>query len=101
MKHFATFALTALVAVAALGSAQARPGPVLGTYQVGSTTVTASVLATGLHVAVGAAVGPDNFIWMTERNGRVSRVNPATGQPQLLLAVADVTETGESSQPNL
>ncbi|HEX6334658.1 MAG TPA: hypothetical protein VFZ78_10560, partial [Flavisolibacter sp.] len=23
--------------------------------------------------------GPDNFIWMTERDGRVSRVNPDNG----------------------
>jgi aldose sugar dehydrogenase len=39
--------------------------------------------------------GPDNFIWMTERGGRISRVNPATGAVTPLLTIADVTAQGE------
>src|SRR5262245_47859000 len=37
--------------------------------------------------------GPDNFIWMTERQGRVSRVNPQTGQVLPLITIADVKTT--------
>ena len=33
---------------------------------------------------------------MTERGGRISRVNPATGQVSVLLALPDVTESNES-----
>jgi glucose/arabinose dehydrogenase len=39
--------------------------------------------------------GPDNFIWMTERNGRISRVNPATGAVTSLLTLTGVTAQGE------
>ncbi|GAB3635000.1 hypothetical protein GCM10027422_05900 [Hymenobacter arcticus] len=95
MKNFATFAVAGLACLAA-GAAQAQTAPVLGTYQVGATTVTASALATGLHVPWELVWGPDNFIWMTERNGRLSRVNPTTGQVLPLLTIGEVTETGES-----
>ncbi len=95
MNSFTKVALTAL-ALAPAGAAQAQSGPVLGTYQVGSTTVTASALATGLHVPWELLWGPDNFLWMTERNGRISRVNPTTGQVLPLLTISEVTESGES-----
>lgn len=39
--------------------------------------------------------GPDNFIWMTERAGKVSRVNPETGAVTLVSAIADVRSVGE------
>jgi aldose sugar dehydrogenase len=34
--------------------------------------------------------GPDNHIWMTEREGRVSRLNPQTGQVIPLINIPDV-----------
>lgn len=39
--------------------------------------------------------GPDNFIWMTERNGRVSRLNPANGNVTPLLTIPDVVSIVE------
>jgi glucose/arabinose dehydrogenase len=39
--------------------------------------------------------GPDNFIWMTERYGRVSRVNPETGEVLPLITISSVFENGE------
>jgi glucose/arabinose dehydrogenase len=39
--------------------------------------------------------GPDNYIWMTERGGRVSRVNPATGVVTPLLTISDVAPNNE------
>ncbi|ASZ11294.1 PQQ-dependent sugar dehydrogenase [Chitinophaga pendula] len=39
--------------------------------------------------------GPDDHIWMTERGGRISRVDPKTGTVRVLLTVADVKRTGE------
>jgi len=39
--------------------------------------------------------GPDNMIWMTERDGKVSRVNPATGETKLLLDITEVRSSGE------
>lgn len=39
--------------------------------------------------------GPDDHIWMTERYGRISRVNPETGDVQELITMVDVFEGGE------
>ncbi len=39
--------------------------------------------------------GPDNYIWMTERYGRVSRVNPETGELFELVTINEVFENGE------
>lgn len=39
--------------------------------------------------------GPDNYIWMTERYGRISRINPDTGELIPLLTMSDVYEDGE------
>jgi aldose sugar dehydrogenase len=39
--------------------------------------------------------GPDNNIWMTERYGRISRLNPETGEIIPLLTISDVYEDGE------
>lgn len=66
------------------------------TFQVGNTTVSATPLATGLTIPWELIWGPDDFIWMTERGGRISRVNPTTGQVVPLLTVPDVTPTVES-----
>jgi glucose/arabinose dehydrogenase len=53
-------------------------------------------VVTGLDTPWEILWGPDNRIWMTERYGRVSRVDPATGQVDPLLMIPDVYELGES-----
>lgn len=40
--------------------------------------------------------GPDNFIWMTERIGKISRVNPETGESHLLLEIPEAYQSAES-----
>lgn len=39
--------------------------------------------------------GPDQFIWTTERGGRVSRINPATSERTTVYTVPDVESMGE------
>ncbi len=39
--------------------------------------------------------GPDNFIWITERGGRISRVHPTSGAVTPLLSIADVQSQNE------
>lgn len=39
--------------------------------------------------------GPDDHIWMTERGGRISRVEPKTGELKVLLTLPDVKTNGE------
>jgi glucose/arabinose dehydrogenase len=37
--------------------------------------------------------GPDNYIWFTEREGRVKRMNPTTGETILVATISDVAST--------
>lgn len=62
----------------------------------GTASFTTRTVASNLNVPWEIVWGPDNFIWMTERNGRISRVNPDNGQQQPLLTVADNYQQGES-----
>ncbi|MBX0291317.1 PQQ-dependent sugar dehydrogenase [Hymenobacter sp. HSC-4F20] len=76
-------------------SAAAQTAPALTTFSVGATTVTVSELTTGLQVPWELVWGPDNFIWMTERGGRISRVDPTSGQVTVLTTLPDVVTSSE------
>ncbi|MFC5269168.1 PQQ-dependent sugar dehydrogenase [Adhaeribacter terreus] len=65
-------------------------------FPVGSVMVTPRTLTHSLEVPWELVWGPDNFIWMTERYGRISRVNPANGQVSALVTIPDVLQNGES-----
>lgn len=56
---------------------------------------TSKVLTENLNFPWEILWGPDNFIWITERGGRVSRVNPSTGAVTPLLTIPDVQAQGE------
>lgn len=53
------------------------------------------VLANGLTQPWELVWGPDNFIWMTERDGKVSRVDPASGKVTLVAQLPEVVSRGE------
>lgn len=54
-----------------------------------------TVLVSNLSYPWEIAWGPDNHIWMTERGGKISRVNPATGVVTPLLTISEVKTNGE------
>jgi glucose/arabinose dehydrogenase len=54
-----------------------------------------SVIVSNLNFPWEILWGPDNFIWMTERGGRVSRVNPLTGVITPLLTISEVVSNNE------
>ena len=94
MKQLPTL-FAALLLTAATPLVAQTPLPALTTFPVGSATVTVSALTTGLSVPWELVWGPDNFIWMTERGGRISRVNPTTGAVTPLTTLADVSTSSE------
>ncbi|WP_109301062.1 sorbosone dehydrogenase family protein [Aquimarina sp. AU474] len=59
------------------------------------TDATTTIIST-LSVPWEIVWGPDNFLWVTERGGRISRVNPDTGEQQELLTVSEVEQVQES-----
>lgn len=61
---------------------------------VGSTEVNVAVKATGLNVPWDMVVGPDGWIWFTEIDGHVSRLNPDDSTIEPIYTVPDVHETG-------
>jgi len=61
----------------------------------GSVTIKDSVIVQGLSYPWEILWGPDNFIWMTERGGKICRVNPATGTVSLLHTITEVAPNGE------
>lgn len=61
----------------------------------GNTQLDTTVIAKGLEVPWEILWSPDNNIWVTERTGRVLRINPNTRQMDILLEI-EVAQQGES-----
>ncbi|SKB31367.1 PQQ-dependent sugar dehydrogenase [Daejeonella lutea] len=55
-----------------------------------TTKIGATVIASGLDVPWEIAWGPDNKIWITEQKGVVSRIDPVSGQRNIILQIKDV-----------
>src|SRR5690606_10374216 len=53
------------------------------------------VLASNLSHVWELVYGPDNHIWFTERNGKISRLDIKTNQVKPLLSIGDVVANGE------
>ncbi len=53
-------------------------------------------VATDLDTPWEILWGPDSWLWVTERPGRISRINPETGEQRTLAVLSDVYEQGES-----
>lgn len=58
------------------------------TYTLDSTVLTSRTVKDSLDIPWEIIWGPDNHIWCTERYGRVSRINPTTGNQQILLDIS-------------
>ena len=56
--------------------------------QVGNTTLTEREVIGGLDVPWEIKWGPDDYIWVTERSGIVSRVNVESGEQYIILNLA-------------
>lgn len=60
-----------------------------------------SVIAQNLSHVWEMAWGQDDHIWFTERAGRISRLNPATGTVTPLLTITEVVANGEGGMLGL
>lgn len=67
-----------------------------GNPQMPNVELAADVVATGLDTVWELAWGPDGFIWITERGGRISRLDPQSGTvtPAGQVAVSEIGEGG-------
>lgn len=62
--------------------------PIEKNIQLDSTLLGVSVIADSLFVPWELVWGPDDWIWVTERPGTISRINPQTGEKKVLLQLA-------------
>ena len=66
-----------------------------GSEDLPDVELKSKIVVSGLNLPWEMVYGPDNFIWFTEKSGKISRLNPATGQIVPLLSIADVRTNGE------
>ena len=65
--------------------------------QLDSTRLDVRVVASDLYIPWDLVFGPDGWIWFTERNGDVHRLQPETGELQLIHHVDEVFESDDNS----
>jgi glucose/arabinose dehydrogenase len=92
VKKVSAIAIIALMACSQCKKSNNTSTP---TPAPGSVTIKDSVIVQCLSYPWEILWGPDNFIWMTERGGKISRVNPATGTISLLHTITEVVSNGE------
>lgn len=61
----------------------------------GAVEIKDTTIAQNLNFPWEILWGPDNHIWMTERGGKISRLNPSTGVITPLLTITEVESNGE------
>lgn len=94
MKNNYLFSPFILIFLLLIGCTEKSEGQE-GQLYIGDTPVDTTTIVSGIETPWEILWGPDNYIWFTERPGRVNRLNPATGEKQLILTIPDVFEYGE------
>ncbi len=92
MRNF-LFPLLIIISCSACNRSKTHPkftAPVEEVYQLDSTKIGISTIASDLNVPWEIAWGPDNEIWFTQQSGSISRVDPHTGKVKTLLVIPGV-----------
>ncbi|KQC01223.1 sorbosone dehydrogenase family protein [Pedobacter sp. Hv1] len=91
MKTFLFYLVIAISCVACKKSSSENEE--VGTLP--DVTLKTNVLVSGLVNPWEIVYGPDQFIWLTEKSGKISRLNPQTGAVSPLLTISEVRVNGE------
>jgi len=95
-----TFLLLAVITI--LYSCEQKKPPVFNqeveeNIQLESTMLGVSVIADSLFVPWELVWGPDDWIWVSEQSGVISRINPTTGEKRVILRLP-IGERPEGAQ---
>jgi len=85
-------AVNAVIAISVLAAGDCTPSPAA---QSATESFTVTTVVTGLSTPWDLVWGPDGMIWVSERGGRISRVDPVTKQ-RTTAGTLPVREYGES-----
>ncbi len=88
-------AIIALLAFIIPFSACRKNKPEVVEEQLPDAEIKVKTLTTGLSNVWEMYYGPDEYLWVTERSGKISRVNTETGEVTLVHTLSDVVSTGE------
>ena len=66
-----------------------------GNEQLPDATIKDAVLTQGLSYPWEILWGPGNKLWITERGGKISTVDPSTGAATLMFTISEVATQGE------
>ncbi len=61
---------------------------------IGNTEVDTNTIASNLDTPWEIIWGPDDMIWITERKGLVSRIDPESGHKEVLLDIIEIVDEG-------
>ena len=89
-RYVTIAAVTTVAAALVLGAGGQR-----AQTPVQAEEFTAAVITSGLDTPWDLAWGPDGMIWMSERGGRISRVDPSNGRRSGAGSVTGVSQSGE------
>jgi glucose/arabinose dehydrogenase len=92
MKTLATV-LLALSVLLFITCKKANQDP--GEVQLPDTSLKDVVLTQGLSYPWDILWGPNNKLWITERGGKISTVDPTTGTATLIFTISEVVSQGE------
>ncbi len=90
MKYLLCIAVIAIVSICCTDKIQSNPPAPQQPVSMGDKILTQNLLHPWEILW-----GSDNFIWMTERNGKISRVDPASGAVTAVYTIPDVVSSGE------
>ena len=74
----------------------AAPSNISAQIFIGETEVDTSTVASNLDTPWEILWGPDDHIWMTERMGRISKLDPQTGEISEVGQIGEAHEQGEA-----
>ena len=93
-RRFGPGSRTTLFVLCLTGVSPAFASPVAA--QAAERDLRVETFASGLDTPWDMVWGPDGMMWVTERPGRVSRIDPTTGEVSLVGEVPNVFESGEA-----
>jgi PQQ-dependent dehydrogenase (s-GDH family) len=94
MKTALIFFISALI-ISGTSCKKSSKNPVIPAETVQDASIDIQILSQNLTYPWELLWGPDNFIWMTERGGKISRVNPDNGTVNVVFTIPDVKSMGE------
>ncbi|MEO0330602.1 MAG: PQQ-dependent sugar dehydrogenase [Bacteroidota bacterium] len=96
MRHLTKISFGVLIACQFLGCSDDDSEIVSPDNPDADTAPNSRTVVNTLSVPWEILWGPDDFLWVTERSGQISRINPESGAQEIIADINSVTQVRES-----